>query len=346
MEASSHAALPRLLLTPGEPAGIGPDLTVLIAQRSWPCELVAVADPGLLQQRADQLGLPLGIDTVDPQRRLPHQAGRLRVMPVALRQPAQCGRLDPRNAAYVLETLRIATACCQAQPHHALVTGPVHKGIINEAGVPFTGHTEFLAALTGGYPLMLLAAPGLRVALVTTHLPLRQVADAITPDLLEKVLRILHQDLQQRFGIAAPRILVCGLNPHAGEGGHLGREEIEVIAPVLERLRAEGWDLAGPLPADTLFVPRQLEQTDAVLAMYHDQGLPVLKHLGFGQAVNITLGLPLIRTSVDHGTALDLAGSGRADPGSLSAAVEAAIALCRQQLGRSGDHKKHEITFR
>ncbi|TAN50915.1 MAG: 4-hydroxythreonine-4-phosphate dehydrogenase PdxA [Methylococcaceae bacterium] len=323
------AVFPHLLLTPGEPAGIGPDLAVLVAQRPWSCELVAVADPALLQQRADMLGVPLHIDSFDPQRRQPHQTGRLQVLPVALRQPVRCGQLDPRNAAYVLETLRIATALCQAQPHHALVTGPVHKGVINEAGVPFTGHTEFLADLTGGYPVMLLTAPGLRVALVTTHLPLRQVADAVTPVLLEKVLRILHHDLQQRFCLAAPRILVCGLNPHAGEGGHLGREEIEVIEPVLNRLRGEGMDLQGPLPADTVFVPRRLEQADAVLAMYHDQGLPVLKHLGFGQAVNITLGLPIIRTSVDHGTALDLAGTGRADPGSLLAAIEAAMALCR-----------------
>lgn len=321
--------LPRLLLTPGEPAGIGPDLAVLAAAREWPCELVAVADPGLLQQRAGQLGVALGLDAFDPEHPEPHRPGRLRVLSVPLRQPAQCGRLNPANAGYVLETLRTATALCLAGRSLALVTGPVHKGIVNDAGIPFTGHTEFLAELAGGYPVMLLAAPGLRVALATTHLPLRQVADAITRPLLESVLRVLHGDLRRRFGIAAPRILVCGLNPHAGEGGHLGREEIDVIEPVLSALRSEGMDLPGPLPADTLFIPAYLQQADAVLAMYHDQGLPVLKHLGFGQAVNITLGLPLIRTSVDHGTALDLAGSGRIDTGSLLAAIEAAIAMAQ-----------------
>jgi 4-hydroxythreonine-4-phosphate dehydrogenase len=321
--------LPRLVLTPGEPAGIGPDLAVLAAQRDWPCELLAVADPQLLQQRAAQLGLPLVIDTEAAEQPLPQQAGRLRVRPVPLRQPAQCGRLDPANAGYVLDTLRLATELCLSGRSQALVTGPVHKGVINEAGVAFTGHTEFLAELAGGYPVMLLAAPNLRVALATTHLPLRQVADAISAPLLEQVLRILHGDLRRRFGIATPRILVCGLNPHAGEGGHLGREEIEIIEPLLQRLRGESMDLRGPLPADTLFVPANLAQADAVLAMYHDQGLPVLKHLGFGQAVNITLGLPLIRTSVDHGTALDLAGSGRIDTGSLWAAMEAAMEMAR-----------------
>ncbi len=227
----------------------------------------------------------------------------------------------------MLDTLRAATAACQTGEAHALVTGPVHKGVINDAGIAFTGHTEFLADLTGGHPVMLLACPGLRVALATTHLPLAEVPRALDTATLERVLRILVSDLASRFGIVRPRVLVCGLNPHAGEGGHLGREEIEVIEPVVVRLRGEGLDLVGPLPADTAFTPPSLENADAVLAMYHDQGLPVLKHLGFGRAVNITLGLPIVRTSVDHGTALDLAGSGQADPGSRVAALEAALEL-------------------
>jgi 4-hydroxythreonine-4-phosphate dehydrogenase len=225
------------------------------------------------------------------------------------------------NAAYVLDTLRIATRACLSGELAGLVTGPVHKGIINEAGIAFSGHTEFLAELSGGHPVMMLAAGALRVALATTHLPLRAVADAITAPTLERVCRILDHDLRTRFGMAAPRILVSGLNPHAGEGGHLGREEIEIIEPVLNALRAQGLNLIGPLPADTLFTRERLQQADAVLAMYHDQGLPVLKYAGFGEAVNITLGLPLIRTSVDHGTALDLAGTGRAHVGSLHHAV-------------------------
>jgi 4-hydroxythreonine-4-phosphate dehydrogenase len=237
--------------------------------------------------------------------------------------------LDPAHAGYVLEALSEGVRACLDGRFDALVTAPVHKGIINDAGFAFTGHTEFIAGLTGGYPVMMLATEGLRVALATTHLPLKEVSAAITPHRLESVLRVLHGDLAARFGIAAPRILVCGLNPHAGEGGHLGREEIEVIAPVLAALRGEGMDLAGPLPADTAFLPRLLERADAVLAMYHDQGLPVLKHKGFGRAVNITLGLPLVRTSVDHGTALDLAGTGRVDTGSLEAAIHAAIGMGR-----------------
>lgn len=316
-----------LALTPGEPAGIGPDLVVQIAQRQWSWPLVAVADPKLLEARAEQLGLPLRI--------LPYQegtvpaagAGTLYVASIDLSEPAVPGQLDPRNAGYVLKTLRHAAQGCLDGRYAALVTGPVHKGVINDAGIPFSGHTEFLAEITGGHPVMMLACPGLRVALATTHLPLREVPDAITPQVLEKVIRALHHDLVRRFGIDRPNILVCGLNPHAGEGGHLGREEIEIIEPTLARLRAEGIRLSPPLPADTLFTPRHLEQADAVLAMYHDQGLPVLKHLGFGQAVNITLGLPIIRTSVDHGTALELAGTGRADAGSLVAAIEQAAAL-------------------
>jgi len=318
----------RLALTPGEPAGIGPDLCVQLAQRPHHAELVAIADPDLLMARAAQLGLPLRLRLFDPARApAPGRAGELIVLPVTLKAPVAPGTLDPRNAAYVLDGLARAVDGCMRGEFAALVTGPVHKGVISDAGVPFTGHTEFLAARTGTpRVVMMLATSGLRVALATTHLPLRAVADAITPALLEEVIGILHRDLTGRFRLARPRILVCGLNPHAGEAGHLGREEIEVMEPVLARLRGQGLDLVGPLPADTAFVPAQLERADAVLAMYHDQGLPVLKHKGFGHAVNVTLGLPIIRTSVDHGTALDLAGTGRADTGSLEYAIEVALA--------------------
>ena len=315
-----------LALTPGEPAGIGPDLAVQIAQQEWPRPIVAIADPQLLQQRAELLGLPLSLTAFSGQAE-PAAAGELYLHEIFLNQPGTPGQLDPRNAQYVLDTLQHAAEGCLSGRYAGLVTAPVHKGIINEAGIPFSGHTEFLAAVSGGHPVMMLACPGLRVALATTHLPLREVADAITPDVLETVLRALHTDLERRFGIAEPHILVCGLNPHAGEDGHLGREEIEVIEPTLARLRQEGMRLSQPLPADTLFTPKYLEQADAVLAMYHDQGLPVLKHKGFGEAVNITLGLPLVRTSVDHGTALDLAGTGKASSGSLRVAIEQAIIM-------------------
>ncbi len=324
----------RIVFTPGEPAGIGPDLCVQLAQRKLHCDLVVVADPQLLTQRAKQLNLPLQINEVDANS--PAQAstpGRLCVLPVKLKKPSTPGGLDPDNAEYVLQCLRIATNGCLNSSFDALVTGPVHKGIINDAGLPFTGHTEFLAELTQATPVMMLATTGLRVALVTTHLPLAEISRAITPQLLEQITRILHNDLQRHFGLDRPEILVCGLNPHAGEGGHLGREEIEVITPVLDRLRQEGMLLHGPLPADTLFTPHYLEQADAVLAMYHDQGLPVLKHMGFGQAVNITLGLPIIRTSVDHGTALVLAGTGKANPGSLDVALETAREMALHARG-------------
>ncbi|HXG28592.1 MAG TPA: 4-hydroxythreonine-4-phosphate dehydrogenase PdxA [Nevskiales bacterium] len=325
--------LPRLALTPGEPAGIGPDLCVMLAQAAWPAELVAVADPGLLRERARQLKLPLEVTEFDPaQPRQAHRPGRLPVQPVPMAAPVTAGRLDPRNAPYVIATLDTALALCLNRVCDALVTGPAHKGVINEAGIAFTGHTEYLAQHTATpEPVMLLYAPGLRVALATTHLPLREVAAALSQDKLSRVLRVLAAGLRERFGLSRPRILVAGLNPHAGEGGHLGREEIEVIEPVLTRLRAAGLDLHGPLPADTLFTPPQLRGADAVLAMYHDQGLPVLKHMGFGRIVNLTLGLPILRTSVDHGTALELAGSGRADPASLRCALDAAIELCARQ---------------
>jgi len=320
---------PRIALTPGEPAGVGPDLTIAVLQRAWPCEVVAVADPDLLAERAGRLGLPLDIAPYAAgHAAAPHAPGHLLVQPVPRRAPTRPGVLDPANAPYVIDTLRLAVAGCLAGDFDALVTGPVHKGVVNDAGIPFRGHTELLAELTGvGQVVMLLAVPGLRVALATTHLPLAQVSGALTRERLEAVCRVLVQGLRARFGIASPRVVVCGLNPHAGEGGHLGREEIEVIEPVLDRLRREGLDLVGPVPADTAFIPSRLETADAVLAMYHDQGLPVLKHQGFGRAVNVTLGLPFVRTSVDHGTALDLAGSGRADTGSLEAALQAALEM-------------------
>lgn len=319
----------RLLITPGEPAGIGPDLLVQLAQSTQAAELVAVADPQLLQQRAKQLGLSLQLTPGQfDQPPAAQPAGHLRILPVSLAAAAIPGQLDTRNAAYVLETLKLAVRHCQHGDAQALVTGPVQKSIINDAGIPFSGHTEFLAELTGAaMPVMMLAAGTFRVALVTTHLPLKDVAGAISAERLHAVLSVLHHDMQQRFGIAQPRILCCGLNPHAGESGHLGREEIDIITPVLERLRALGMDIRGPLPADTLFTQKYLKDADAVLAMYHDQGLPVLKYAGFGHSVNITLGLPIIRTSVDHGTALELAGSGQADAGSLQAAIAAALAL-------------------
>ncbi len=320
-----------LAITAGEPAGIGPDLCVQIAQQAWPAPLVVVGDPDLLLDRAKLLDLPLHLTPIgDEAVPGPTMPGQLYIDEVRTKSPAQCGQLDPQNAEYVLETLRRAADGCLRGRYAAMVTAPVHKGVINDAGVPFSGHTEFLAERTGGHPVMMLACPGLRVALATTHLPLRAVADAVTAETLEQVLEILDRDLRRRFGVDQPRILVCGLNPHAGEGGHLGREELDVIIPVLEQMRANGLNLVGPLPADTLFTESKLETADAVLAMYHDQGLPVLKHKGFGRAVNITLGLPIIRTSVDHGTALELAGSGRCDSGSLAAAINSAIEMLQR----------------
>ncbi len=318
----------RIAFTPGEPAGIGPDLCVQLAQQTRTSNLVVVADPDLLTKRAKRLGLRLKIEQFNPSApAVTAEPGKLCVLPIPLATNSEPGELVPDNADYVLECLRQATHGCMDGTFHALVTGPVHKGVINDAGIPFTGHTEFLAELTNGDPVMMLATAGLRVALATTHLPLSEVSKAITASLLERVVRTLNTDLTQRFGIDHPSILVCGLNPHAGEGGHMGSEEIEVISPLLEQLRQEGMQLQGPLPADTLFTPHYLEQADAVLAMYHDQGLPVLKYKGFGKAVNITLGLPIIRTSVDHGTALDLAGTGKANPGSLEVALNTAVEM-------------------
>lgn len=320
----------RLAVTPGEPAGIGPDLLVRLVQEPQSARLVAVADRELLGARAAALGLPLRCIDFDPAGGTrPNPPGVLDVWRVPVGVPVSPGRLDPGNAPYVLEALRIACDGCLSGTFDGLVTGPVHKGIINDAGLPFTGHTEFLAERCAAAPVMLLVTEGLRVALATTHLPLREVSAAITMPLLERVVTIMHRDLHRRFGIADPRILVCGINPHAGEGGHLGREEIDVLRPVLEGFRARGWALEGPVPADTAFLPDRLRAVDAVLAMYHDQGLPVLKTLGFGRAVNVTLGLPIIRTSVDHGTALDLAGTDRADLGSLRAAIDMALSMVR-----------------
>lgn len=334
---SSKTEIPRLALTPGEPAGIGPDLCIAAAQQSHAAELIAVCDPRLLSDRAEALGVALSLEPFDPEQPArPATPGRLLIDAAAqLQAPVQPGSPCRENAGYLLQTLTAACAGCLSGRWDALVTGPVHKAIINDAGLAFSGHTEHLAqccaqgAGSAPMPVMMLVAPGLRVALATTHLPLRSVPDAITAPRVERILRILITSLRQDLGIAEPRVLVCGLNPHAGEGGHLGHEEQEVLIPLIERLCDEGMQLVGPLPADTAFVPRQLQQADAVLAMYHDQGLPVLKHLGFGRAVNVTLGLPIIRTSVDHGTALDLAASGRAEPGSLLAAIELATEMVK-----------------
>lgn len=320
----------RFAVTPGEPAGIGPDLCLLLASHAQPHPLIAITSRDLLVERAAQLGVAVSLLAVTPDAfpDVPAPAGSLYVWDTPLATPVVTGRLDKANAAFVLKTLTRAAQGCVKGDFTAMITAPVHKGVINEGGIAFSGHTEFLAELTHTEQVVMMLATGdLRVALVTTHLPLREVADAITPDRLERVTRILHADLVNKFGIARPRILVCGLNPHAGESGHLGREEIDIIEPTLERLRGEGLDLRGPLPADTLFTPKYLEHCDAVLAMYHDQGLPVLKYKGFGAAVNVTLGLPIIRTSVDHGTALDLAGTGNVDTGSLRVALQTAYQM-------------------
>ncbi len=326
---------PRIAITPGEPAGIGPELCVQLAQQAHPCQLVAVADPKLLRQRAELLGLALEIlpfNAAEPAQ--PSVPGAIYCQPVDLVAPSEAGQLNPANAAYVLETLRQATLGCMSGDFQALLTAPVHKGVINDAGIPFSGHTEYLEEMTGSHKVvMMLATEGLKVALATTHLPLSAVPGAITRPLLEEVINVLVHDLQQAFGIADPRILVAGLNPHAGEGGHMGREEIDTITPVLEQFRQQGVNLIGPLPADTLFTDHHLRDADAVLAMYHDQGLPVLKYKGFGRAANITLGLPIIRTSVDHGTALDLAGTGQADVGSLHTALQFALDMARHHTG-------------
>ena len=323
-----------VVITSGEPAGIGPDLLIQIAQHQHAAALVVIADPELLIQRANQLGLAINIELWD-ETKLPtaHQPKTLIVIPAKLKQQCICGQLNIANAAYVLETLDIAIQGCLNGHFAAMVTPPVHKSIINDAGIAFSGHTEYLAANTNTEKVvMMLASPSLKVALATTHLPLQQVSQAITEQSLSQVINILDSDLKTKFGIASPRILVCGLNPHSGEGGHLGMEEIDTIIPTLEKLRANGINLIGPIPADTAFTPASLTDADAVLAMYHDQGLPVLKAAGFGEAVNITLGLPIIRTSVDHGTALDLAGTNAADTGSLLTAIAMAHTMAAARI--------------
>ena len=319
----------RIAITPGEPAGIGYDLVVQLAQKKQSHELVVFGDVSTLQDRAKQLGLPLKINTIalNEPAKIP-ALGELSVVPIEVKQPVVAGQLNTANASFVLQCLDQAIAACEQGECHAMVTGPVQKSIINDAGIDFSGHTEYLQEKTErDRVVMMLATEGLRVALATTHLPLKDVSAAITQKSLSEVIHILHADLRDKFGINEPRILVCGLNPHAGEGGHLGTEEIDTIIPALEKLKKQGIQCVGPLPADTLFTPKYLDDADAVLAMYHDQGLPVLKFKGFGQGVNITLGLPIIRTSVDHGTALDLAGSGQADVGSLETAIRYAIEM-------------------
>ncbi|HXV09698.1 MAG TPA: 4-hydroxythreonine-4-phosphate dehydrogenase PdxA [Burkholderiales bacterium] len=314
--------MPLIALTAGEPAGIGPDLCVALSRRRMAARVVLVADRGLLEARARALRLTLKLEDFPGRRQMPRRAGRMMVRHVPLKAPAVAGHLDPVNAAYVLRTLEVAADGCRDGEFDAMVTAPVQKSVINEAGIAFTGHTEFLAdRLRAPHVVMMLVGGGMRVALATTHVPLREVASRITRAGLEQTLTVLKRDLATRFAIPRPRIAVAGLNPHAGEGGFLGREEIEIIAPVLAQLRRRGFDLTGPVPADTLFTPQRLKRFDCVLAMYHDQGLPVLKHASFGAGVNVTLGLPIIRTSVDHGTALDLAGKAGADIGSLIEAI-------------------------
>lgn len=321
--------LPRIVITPGEPAGVGPDITIKVAQQHWPAEVIAIADPELLLSRAKQLNLPLAISEPDfTQPVVRHIPGTLKVIPVNLNVPSQPGKATPENASYVLRCMEIATDICLRKEAQALVTGPVNKGIMNDAGIAFTGHTEFLAQRCHvDQVIMLFVADQIKVALATTHLPLSAVPKAVTADKLHRIIRLLHTELQSRFAIKNPKILVCGLNPHAGENGHLGREEIEVITPTLEKLRSENINAIGPLPADTIFTNKYLKEADAILAMYHDQALPVVKYLGFGHAVNVTLGLPILRTSVDHGTAFDVAGTAQADAGSMIAALELAIQL-------------------
>jgi 4-hydroxythreonine-4-phosphate dehydrogenase len=323
---------PVIAVTSGEPAGVGPEICLRLAEcvaSALPARLVVLADRHLMVERARAINFSAVLrDWTSDLQPVP---GTLDILHVPLSNASRPGQLDPANSPYVLQLLDRALEGCRSGQFAALVTAPVHKGVINAAGTPFTGHTEYLAEKTHTpRVVMMLTGGGLRVALVTTHLPLKDVPSAVTQDAVEETLRILHADLGRKYGIVGPRILVTGLNPHAGEGGYLGREEIEVIAPVLERLRAEGMTLIGPLPADTMFTPALLAQGDCVLAMYHDQGLTALKYASFGKGINVTLGLPLIRTSVDHGTALELAGSGRADPGSLFVAVEQAIEMAQR----------------
>lgn len=322
--------LPRIALTPGEPAGIGPDIVLRLAQKNCSAQLIAFASPELLEERAKILNVPIILDAWQPGSvAKQHIPGHLFYYSSTLGAPCIPGNLDTRNANYVLDTLSNAARFALSGDIDAVVTGPVQKSCLVKAGNYFPGHTEFFAQKVGELKtVMMLVAGPLRVALATTHLPLAEVPRSITQESLLAILTVLHEALIRQFNVADPVILVCGLNPHAGEQGHLGREEIDTMIPVLEKLRKErGMRLEGPIPADTAFIPKNLSSADAVLAMYHDQGLPVLKHVGFGKAVNVTLGLPFVRTSVDHGTALDLAGTGVAQEGSLDAAVKMAIIL-------------------
>jgi 4-hydroxythreonine-4-phosphate dehydrogenase len=330
--------IPRIVITSGEPAGVGPDACVSLAQRDWEADLVVAADAELLAATAEALGLPLTLEHYDPTRlSKPHRSGTLRVMHISTACKVVAGQPDVRNAAYVIEMLDRACDGCTNGEFAAMVTAPVQKSTLMDAGYRFSGHTEYLAARTrAAMPVMLLLNDQLRVALVTTHLALADVPRAITRDRLRASLRIVNMDLERYFSLAPPRIAVLGLNPHAGEAGHLGREELDIIGPVIKELQAEGLDLQGPVPADTAFTPRFLKTVDAIVAMYHDQGLPVIKHVGFGNAVNMTLGLPILRTSVDHGTALSLARSGKAETGSLSAAVALAIDLASARSDHAG----------
>ncbi len=326
----------KLAITAGEPAGIGPDLILQLSlTEQWSSndsQFIVIADQKVLKERAKILDLSIEFKNYEKDSPILNQKGKICVLHTPSAEPVTLGELNKNNAQYVLDTLDIAAKGCLNDEFDAMVTAPLHKGIINDANIPFTGHTEYLAELTNAeLPVMMLAAKTFRVALATTHLPLKDVSNAITKDSLEKVIRILNNDLIYKFGIDKPHILVCGLNPHAGEDGHLGMEEIETIEPVVNNLKSEGIQLTGPLPADTLFTAKYLDNADAVLSMFHDQGLPVLKYAGFGEAINVTLGLPIIRTSVDHGTALDLAGTGKASTGSFIAAINAAKELVRSK---------------
>jgi len=332
MSISSHNDITRLGITIGEPAGIGPDLLVRAVQHAQKSrQLIAIGDGDVLLERADTLGFPLKLVDFDAEQEArPNAAGELFISSVKASEPVVVGQLNPANGRYVLATLDKAVALCTSKAIDAMVTAPVHKGVINDAGVSFSGHTEYLAEATDtDHVVMMLATEGLRVALATTHIPLSQVSGAINQELLLRVIRTVHHQMKVDFALSAPRILVCGLNPHAGEGGHMGREDIDVIQPVIQQLKGEGMTISGPYPADTVFTPKHMQQADVIVAMYHDQGLPVLKYMGFGAAVNITLGLPIIRTSVDHGTALDLAGSDNVDTGSMAVAIEVAEQMAK-----------------
>ncbi|MDR2208433.1 MAG: 4-hydroxythreonine-4-phosphate dehydrogenase PdxA [Azoarcus sp.] len=334
MTGAAEVSLPVLAVTSGDPSGVGPELCARLSERKWPAHLVVIGDAELIEERLERAGHALVVRPWQPD--MEPEAGVFDVLHCPLACPALAGKPNPKNAAYVLNVLDSALEGCVQGVFDGMVTAPVHKGVICDGGVYFSGHTEYLAEKTHTpQVVMMLVGGGMRVALATTHMPLADVPGALSQDRLTRTLEVLHRGLAASFGLSRPRILVAGFNPHAGEGGHIGREEIDVIIPVLERLRAKGMNLIGPLPADTLFTPRNLREADAVLAMYHDQGLPVLKHASFGSGVNVTLGLPIIRTSVDHGTAFDLAGSGEANPGSLFAAVELAIGMVKARQRRT-----------